>query len=553
MNVETKSASQVCSYEFCDGGSCSRQSSPEEEYCQWHARREKKQITSSPNPSNGPLEGAYLKDAVIESVDFDGVELSRSDLSGASIADVSFNNTTLNGTTLASASLSQVDFVNCSLDNVDARQSTFDNVSFQAGSLNGADLEGSELLMIEFDQCSLDNAKLVGITSREFDLRKTSLTEAQLSGEFHRPNFLSVDADGAMISNVAMYEGTIRQGSFDRAAFTDSAFHSLRLVDTSLDSASLSNVEFPEAQIYFSTFERASVQDAKFTHTRFEESELRDGRFDDIDFSESSFEKVNFSDAELVDSDLSDIDASENDLRRIDLSRSDLTNANLVSADLSGADLSWCDLSGANLESADLSGVNLRGADLTSSRLHRAILDDLHLTTSTQLSQVEYYDTSDEPPSVTEQIAVLRGLARAARESNLHRLARQLRLRQKRAERREAFARMLSGTNSISAARDYYSLVAADLVTGHGEAPSRVVLSSLMIVSLYGMLYWLVSPTLDLITSLAVSLETFVPGTGVPLAMNDSVGRLLIATESSLGVVFLVILSYTLVNSWFRD
>ena len=77
------------------------------------------------------------------------------------------------------------------------------------------------------------------------------------------------------------------------------------------------------------------------------------------DFSGTHFFDCILEEADMIGANLSDCDFTHCNLKKVDLTKGSLVNARLWSSDLAGANLTECDLSGADLWSANLFNVKL--------------------------------------------------------------------------------------------------------------------------------------------------------------------------------------------------
>jgi uncharacterized protein YjbI with pentapeptide repeats len=108
---------------------------------------------------------------------FDGLELSTVDLSGARLRDASFIRTDLTGSTLTKVRSSRAKFVNAALKGV-----VLDGAKLYEADLTKADLSGASLVGADLRLARLYRATLRGANLTDARLRGADLSRADLSG-----------------------------------------------------------------------------------------------------------------------------------------------------------------------------------------------------------------------------------------------------------------------------------------------------------------------------------------------------------------------------------
>lgn len=274
---------------------------------------------------------------------------------------------------------------------------------------------------------------------------------------------------------------------------------------------------------------------------------------DRISFVDCLLDSATLSGTELSGANLIATDFTDANLSMANLSGADLGDANLSGADLGGADLSEAvfldaDLSGAILLGANLSGAELQNADLTDTNLIEANLSDVALNRLTRielrLSDVkqdayEFYQSEGyKTPQVWDAVArVAHELKTASSANGLVGRAREYRLQERRARRREAKAE-----GGVAGWTAWGGSVLSRIFTGYGVQLRSIVL--LMIILWIGSAawYWWVGVE----NSLYYSTITF---TTASPPNNPPQGAKLISTiETFFGTLFIVLLGYILGN-----
>lgn len=222
-------------------------------------------------------------------------------------------------------------------------------------------------------------------------------------------------------------------------------------------------------------------------HSKVDEKSVVD--FEDTDpGNEDNLDGAYLRNAELVgvdwfaDTSLVGADFTGANVNGADFSEADLTLATL--AGLSGIDT---DFSNTNLEGAIFSNADLRRATLEDARLSGAVLDDVHISNETAFSNETIYERDGIQPKLGSDHSLeasswaYRQLQRIYSENSLPRLARQSYVREKDARRRLAWVQ-----------RDLRKAIISELsrwVTLYGTSPYRILLTSLLVITVSAILY----------------------------------------------------------------
>ena len=266
------------------------------------------------------------------------------------------------------------------------------------------------------------------------------------------------------------------------------------------------------------------------------------------------------------ESDLSATNLSEADLRNANLSKADLSNANLSGADVVGANLSEADLRGANLTDTILYEVNLNNATLSrgtiidppdqiswwkfiiignpldewgGGRFFKEYDIDISEPTTVYPAQrdsrflVEAEDTAARMYHELRVAYSVNGLFAQAREA---------RVRERRARRREAYFE--GGWRGKAA---YYSSMLSEIFTGYGVRLGPVVgwMILLFVSSTAVYLYAGIQHTTS--ETIAYSVLAFTAAPPPPLPSGGFV-QTVVMIETFFGTLSTVLLGYVLGN-----
>ena len=306
------------------------------------------------------------------------------------------------------------------------------------------------------------------------------------------------------------------------------------------------------------------------------------------DYKKALVEKIQSS-FSLKGANLSKVDLSGTDLSRADLENADLSRSNLSDCNLFDANLKGAELLGANLASADLTGANLEGADLTRANLFCARLWHANLKNSNlieaDLSRSDLWNASlfnvklwrtitSQALSISKNsfqspgrgIKASHGINEegilSAEEayrtlkgyfisSGRYNDASWASFREKRMERL-----LLKKRKSLA----YIPSLIMNFLCGYGERPSRIILSSSVVISLYAILFSALNAVdssslstykMSFSDYLYFSIVTFTTvGYGDFIPKASALFRLLSASEAFLGAFMIGLFIFTLARRY---
>lgn len=274
-------------------------------------------------------------------------------------------------------------------------------------------------------------------------------------------------------------------------------------------------------------------------------SAIRDGKknFSRADLSGAEIFDANLEGFEFVGADLSHSDLTHCNLRGADLTKAKLVNSRLWNADLTGANLSEADLTGSDLSNACLYNTKLWHADIKDVKS----LSVRNFSPQTKLAVGAKIDesglvSSEESYRVLKNYFLHNGMYNDAswaafKEKTMERL-------------------MLKKSRSWH----YIPSLFMGISCGYGEKPHRIVISALLTIFGFALLFWSsrgiessVNPAATLIWSdyLYHSTVTFTTvGYGDIIPKASSFFRLMAATEAFLGVFLTGLFIFTLARKY---
>ncbi|ASJ03493.1 voltage-gated potassium channel [Thermococcus profundus] len=328
--------------------------------------------------------------------------------------------------------------------------------------------------------------------------------------------------------------------------------------------------------------EEAYLSEANLSGANLSEANLRYA-----DLSDSNLDGADLSWAILTGADLSGASAKRADFTRANLEEADLSGASLIGTNLSlaslrGANLTRADLRGTELYGAELESSNLLGADLRGARLHgvsfKGVRNIEHARLDAKvIEEVEGDQLRKENPqraieSYLKALSVYLELKETFRSRGLYDRASaytvgEWRVRgkvQSIAHRAESPAE-LEEFVPLTARSGKRWLIALEgktrwllnviyrLTSSYGESASRVLITTIAIVFVYAVIYWLAGAlgNSSFAESLYFSLVTFTTVGYGDIVPKESY-RLLAASEAFVGAFlmafFVVVISRKLIR-----
>ncbi len=252
------------------------------------------------------------------------IDLSHTDLTGVSLADVHLAKVNLAGACLRDADLSG---------------SYLFKASFVDADLSGAGLSSACLEIADLRNACLQKARLLHTSAS-----KAYLPEANLEG---------INALDAKFDYTGMKRVNLAHANFGRCDLTYADLEDASLVEVVMQLCNLTKVCFVGADLTKADLTNSDLTDARLARSKLTGAVLW---------------RVKLKDARLQSADLSRADLEYADLTGADLSDANLQEAKLAAAKPIGANLHRANLTRADLAHADFSEANLDGVTLTDAK-----------------------------------------------------------------------------------------------------------------------------------------------------------------------------------------
>lgn len=252
------------------------------------------------------------------------------------------------------------------------------------------------------------------------------------------------------------------------------------LFDASLKGTMLSDVHLEGADL-----SHAHLEDACLWHAHLSNANLTGSHLDNADLK-----NADLTGARLLGAHLRNADLSEAQLAGAVLSETDLEQARLYSANLEGADLAHAKLGRTCLEHANLKGTDLTATDLVEAYLEHAKFDsDTRLESANWGDHILPEEKRGEESKGEERRSWFSSAATNYRrlkiwysEHGMYDMAGEFFYREMEAKRK-------AQTWKAERHLKLWNWVLR-LLCGYGERPLRVVLSSILILLAFGMIYF---------------------------------------------------------------
>lgn len=359
--------------------------------------------------------------------DFNGMSISRLDLTGISLRNSNFSNTHINHLTIRDADLSGVVFNGAQIDSFDISNSKLVHSSFKnataSGSITSSDLSASTLVCASLDLDFVKDSFFVNADISHATIKANKVVNTKLptsppkssDASFCNPQPFDDTSDSpartpdtikkldnsikipSVLHKTCQEDSLIslkqltREGQND---YTGKDFTACVLGKINLSGKNFMNAKFKGADLSDTSFVGATLDRADFDGARITQTTKFPVGFDTGKFRLIPTNPINDKGAPWqfsnvgrswglcewhgVDDSLINIKPQLR-ARTLSFSNEDLSGLDIYSAWLPGADMSNADLSGTDLSSSNLIGANFHGAKMISVVLQGALLDNADL------------------------------------------------------------------------------------------------------------------------------------------------------------------------------
>ena len=346
--------------------------------------------------------------------------------------------------------------------------------------IDGAVLRGVEWIeTVDFSGCSL---------------LKLDFTNANLHRTiFRRANLRKANFSHADLQEIDFSHSNLQKTNFSHADLRDADFNDVYLYQTNFSHAVLHQPNINPADIFLVNFSHAIFLGGDLSEADLSEADFSEAGLTGTDLTAADLTDANFTRANLEGADLTNACLWESILTDAYLSGANLTNAYLWEANLTNAYLDDAILTDANLEDVSLESADLDGTDLTDAKLHNCRLQDIYISEETEFGGCCAYEREvreaiesgepleDQVERLEKAISTYRTYQRLHRENSLPGDIPHYFYREKEMRRLKALA---EGDR-----RDWATRALQKWVMGYGEKPWRVVITSVLTIFGFGVLY----------------------------------------------------------------
>ena len=339
------------------------------------------------------------------------------------------------------------------------------------------------------------------------------------------------------------------------------------LLGAVLEGSNLSGAGLWEANLFEATLKEVNLSGANLFLANLSEAWLEGANLSWADLrranlSEAYLEGANLSRAKLLRANLSGAWLEGANLSGAGLQEANLTEAGLPKANLSGA---W--LEGANLSGAELWFANLSGAELWRAKFTNAFLNQAMLTGAKGLTRQNFSEklTEEEKEKAGAYIESYITVKNYFTQNGLYDDASWAAFRERTLERiawyNQLKGEVIIGLRSwewLKTAFRWFGSKAMSLLNGYGERPFRVVISSMVIVIGFSILYffkdYIIANPPDVLhwwDYLYFSIVTFTTlGYGDIRPMAVPWARLVASGEAFIGAFMIALFVWTLARKY---
>lgn len=304
------------------------------------------------------------------------LDLSDMDFTGADISEVNFSGTNLTNCKFKGANLSNSNF-ECALlsgsilKNVKADNTNFQNVDFSNCVIDKSNFTRSNFSWSKFTATSVIDTSISRARAKRVYFRGANCDRLAI----HNSDFSEGDFNGVEFFKLQSFESMFNHSVFNNAKFNfcdirSSILNSITAIHTLWDNSVVSKSEIRRSNLTGSKFTEGN----KFDGIDFSYSVLDGIKAPRGHFSGAIFDHVKAGYAKFVDSNF-----ERASLKFSDLNSCLFSHSNCHKADFTGARLFNVGLVGANLKGTTFVGAVLDDVDMTKADLHDANWQDLHL------------------------------------------------------------------------------------------------------------------------------------------------------------------------------
>jgi uncharacterized protein YjbI with pentapeptide repeats len=330
-------------------------------------------------------------------------------------------------------------------------------LDWSGANLTGWRLDGLKLSDLghpaNFESANLEKASLEKVDLRSANLSRANLKHADLkSANLVRANLKNVNAKGANFRKAYLREANLKGAMLLKADFRLANMNEANLQKTHMRYAKFKNVRM----------EKAQFQEANLRHTDFEHAYAKDADFSNADLKDSTLEFAHLRDCNFRGA----------YMKRANLKRTFLGGANLRNANLTNATMKYAEFD---------SKSNLLNANLLQCKLDYSTLKNCR-------HKLDRVVIQERDGNIVEASDVYLNLKNYFRGEGLYEISGDYYFREKLMERKMNYSSKKLFNKLL-----WLKSLAYSALCGYGEKPYRVILSSLVIIFMFGLIYWMFS------------------------------------------------------------
>jgi len=237
------------------------------------------------------------------------MDLSRFNLTGASIPGANLSRANLNGANLTDANLS-----GAILDFADLSNAILKGANLRGATLSGANLTRADLTGVNLSGATLTGAKLLKTVLKNSNVSAADLTDANATGcdlsnaKIYGANLVSVKTKGEY-GPIILQNADLSNCTFNNTDLTNLDLSNTTLINVNLNKMNLSQTKFIKSNLSF-----ANLSEANFTS-----ADLRDANLGNSNLTRANLAKTRLINAKLTETDFNMTDLTHTKLDGVDL------------------------------------------------------------------------------------------------------------------------------------------------------------------------------------------------------------------------------------------
>ena len=340
--------------------------------------------------------------------EFDGLDLSHSNLSRVNLSGTSIFNANLSNANLSGVNFQDGHLLNSNIDQTDFTNANFTDLRQDERYIaTDGKLTGSPILP---DGVIINNGFLIG---SELNLSNLNLSNINLEGftfnetKLENANFSLTNLSGSTLSNIFGGAGNFNEANLSNSNISDSTILYSSFTGTQWQNTTFKDVVFQSGNFTNSNFIDSKWTDITFLYTSLSNVSFNNSTLENVDFTQhTTLDNLTFTNSKLINSGFDWYTGNDAiNFSNAEISNSSFSNSTLSNSDFSNAKLFNSSMGGSNLKNANFTNSELiydnsyvdghwLDTDLSNANFTNAHIDGLVITPSLDLSDANLTNVS---------------------------------------------------------------------------------------------------------------------------------------------------------------